>query len=144
MPQPAPGWPDRLILIDGVCVLCSSWAQFVIERNDTFRFLRTQSPQGRLLAESFGIDPDEPQTNVAIVDGTAYFKSDAALMIARHRQGLSWTRVLRLIPRRVRNPLYDWVARNRYAWFGRDRSCLRPTPEMRARCLDDASLTGDS
>lgn len=88
LPQPAPGWPDRVILIDGVCVFCSSWARFIIARDDSFRFLRTQSPQGRTLAESFGIDPDEPQTNVVIVDGIAYFKSDAALMIARHLRGL--------------------------------------------------------
>lgn len=142
MPRPAPGWPDRLILIDGVCVFCSSWARFVISRDDTFRFLRTQSPQGRALAESFGIDPGEPQTNVAVIDGIAYFKSDAALMIARNLRGLSWTRILRVIPRALRNPLYDWVARNRYAWFGREESCLRPAPEMRVRCLDDSSLPG--
>ncbi|WP_262030647.1 thiol-disulfide oxidoreductase DCC family protein [Microvirga sp. Mcv34] len=143
-PQPAPGWHDRLILIDGVCVLCSSWAQFVIRRDETFRFLRIQSPQGRHLAESFGIDPDEPQTNVAIVGGTAYFKSDAALMVARHLRGWAWTRILRIVPRSLRNPLYDRVARNRYTWFGRDEVCLRPTQEMRMRCLDEVALTGVS
>jgi predicted DCC family thiol-disulfide oxidoreductase YuxK len=143
-PQPAPGWPDRLILIDGVCVFCSSWAQFVVRRDETFRFLRIQSPQGRHLAESFGIDPDEPQTNVAIIGGRAYFKSDAALMIARHLRGLAWTRILRIVPRSLRNPLYDWVAQNRYAWFGRDEDCLRPTGEMGVRCLDDVTLTSAS
>lgn len=143
LPQPAPGWPDRLILIDGVCVFCSSWAQFVIKRDDTFRFLRIQLPQGRQLAESFGIDPDEPQTNAVIIDGIAYFKSDAALKIASNLRGLSWTRVLWVIPRSLRNPLYDRVARNRYAWFGRDEACLRPTPDMRARCLDGFDQTGD-
>ncbi|NIX75331.1 thiol-disulfide oxidoreductase DCC family protein [Microvirga terricola] len=146
LPQPAPGAPDRLILIDGVCVLCSSWARFVVERDDGFgfRFLRTQSPQGRALAESFGIDPDEPQTNVAIIDSMAYFKSDAALMIARNLRGLSWTRILHVVPRGLRNLFYHRIARNRYAWFGRDEACLRPTPEMRARCLDDAGVTNAS
>jgi predicted DCC family thiol-disulfide oxidoreductase YuxK len=144
IPQPAPGWPDHVILIDGVCVFCSSWARLVIRRNSTFRFLRTQSPRGRELAESFGIDPDAPQTNVAIVDGIAYFKSDAALMIARHLRGFAWTRILHFIPRALRNPLYDWVARNRYTWFGRDEACLLPTPEMRTRCLDDADFAGGS
>ncbi len=142
-PLPAPGWPDRLILIDGVCVFCTSWARLVIRRDESFLFLRMQSSQGRQLAESFGIDPDEPQTNVAIVDGIAYFKSDAALVVARHLRGLSWTRILRLIPRGARNLVYDRVARNRYAWFGRDEACLRPAPEIRARCLDDTGLTGE-
>lgn len=144
LPQPAPDWPDRLILIDGVCVLCSALVRFVIQRDDHFgfRFMRTQSSQGRALAESFGIDPDNPQTNAVIIEGMAYFKSDAALMIARHLRGLSWTHILYLLPRRLRNPLYDWAARNRYAWFGRDEACLRPTPEMQARCLDGADLAG--
>lgn len=144
-PRPASGWPDDLILFDGVCVLCSYWARFVIERDEAcrFRFLAVQSPQGRRLAESFGIDPDDPETNVVILGGRAFFKSDAALAVAPHLRGMRWTRVLKLAPRGLRNWLYDRVARNRYALFGRDEACLRPTPELAARLLNRSNLPGE-
>ena len=138
LPQAAPGWEDRLILFDGVCVLCASWTRFIIQRDKAgrFRFISIQSPQGRRLAEMFGIDPDDPQTNAVILDGVAYFKSDAALMVMRHLRGMRWTQALTLVPRSLRNRLYDLIARNRYAWFGRDEACLMPTPELAARILD--------
>jgi predicted DCC family thiol-disulfide oxidoreductase YuxK len=124
-----------VILFDGVCVLCSSWVQFVIRRDPDcrFHFLQIQSPQGRQLAESLGIDPDAPETNAVIFDGTAYFKSDAALMVLQHLRGMEWTRALKLIPKGPRDWLYDRIARNRYAWFGRDEACLRPIPEVSTR-----------
>jgi predicted DCC family thiol-disulfide oxidoreductase YuxK len=138
LPQAAPDWEDRLILFDGVCVLCASWTRFIIQRDKAgrFRFISIQSPQGRRLAEMFGIDPDDPQTSAVILDGVAYFKSDAALMVMRHLRGMRWTQALTLVPRGLRNRLYDAIARNRYAWFGRDEACLMPTPELAARLLD--------
>jgi predicted DCC family thiol-disulfide oxidoreductase YuxK len=137
-PRPAPGWPDRLILFDGVCVLCSSWVRFVIRRDEAcrFRFVPIQSSRGRQLAEMLGIDPDDPETNAVILDGMAYFKSDSVLMAARHLRGLQGAGILMALPRGLRDWLYDRVARNRYAWFGRDEACLLPTPELAARLLD--------
>ena len=75
-------WPDdNVILYDGVCVFCSRWVRFVathdIERR--FRFTAIQSPYGTQLAQAFGIDPDDPDTNAVVHGGVAYFKSDAAL-----------------------------------------------------------------
>ncbi len=145
-PRPADGWPDHLILFDGVCILCSSWVRFVVERDEArrFRFMRIQSPQGQRLAEALGIDPHAPETNAVILDGIASFKSDAALQVARHLSGMGWTLPLRAIPRPVRDWLYDRVARNRYALWGRSDSCLRPTPELAARLLDDLEPAADS
>jgi len=85
--RPAPDAPDGLILFDGVCLLCSGWVKFVIERDREmrFRFLPIQSDAGRRFAEQMGVCPDAPQTNVVIHDGRAWFKSDAARGHARVR-----------------------------------------------------------
>jgi len=134
-PLPAAGVDDGTILFDGVCVLCSGWVQFVIERDPTglFRFVPIQSPYGRMLAQKFGIDAEAPETNVVVVDGMAYFKADAALAVLTKLPGWSWAGISRITPRSVRNWLYDRVARNRYTLFGRTDTCLMPTPDLARR-----------
>ena len=71
-----------------------------------------------------------------------YFKSDSVLMAARHLRGLHGAGLLMPLPRALRDWLYDRVARNRYAWFGRDEACLIPTPELAARLLDHPERAG--
>ncbi|HEX3883714.1 MAG TPA: DCC1-like thiol-disulfide oxidoreductase family protein [Stellaceae bacterium] len=136
-PQAAEGVPDRLILFDGVCVFCSRWARFVIDRDRDARFcfVAVQEPLGAALAQRFGIDPAMPETNAVILGGRAYFKSDAAVAVLSSLPGWGWARVLRAVPRHLRDGLYDIVARNRYRWFGRGDTCLIPTPELAARLL---------
>ncbi|MCB8819060.1 thiol-disulfide oxidoreductase DCC family protein [Microvirga rosea] len=138
-PRPVSGLPDSLILFDGVCILCSSWVRFILEHETSprFRFMRIQSASGRALATALGIDSDEPETNVVIVGGNAYFKADAALAVLHHLKGYGWTRCLGAIPRPVRNWLYDRVARNRYALFGKDERCLLPSPALAGRIMDE-------
>jgi predicted DCC family thiol-disulfide oxidoreductase YuxK len=134
-PLPAADLPDGVILFDGLCVLCSWWVQFVIDRDPDaqFRFLAIQSPRGRDLAAQLGIDPDEPQTNAVILRGTAYFKSDAALKILIHLRGGRWMVIGLLLPRSLRNWIYDRVALNRYEWFGRRTVCLNPASDAARR-----------
>ena len=81
MPRTIGDAPDRLILFDGVCVLCSWWVRFVIERDAgaRFRFVATQTPRGSALATRLGVDVANPETNVAIINGCAYLKSDATI-----------------------------------------------------------------
>ena len=100
-PLPAVGVADGTILFDGVCVLCSWWVRFVIERDRTarFRFVPIQSPYGGMLADRFGIDIDAPETNVVVVDGIAHFKADAAIAVLVQLPGWPWTSALRLVPR---------------------------------------------
>ncbi len=77
-------WPDDdVILYDGVCVFCSRWVRFVATRDvdQRFRFTAIQSSYGTRLAQAFGIDPDDPDTNAVIHGGAAFFKSDAALTV---------------------------------------------------------------
>jgi predicted DCC family thiol-disulfide oxidoreductase YuxK len=131
-PQPVDGVPDRVILFDGVCVLCSRWARFVIARDPaaTFRFVAMQEPYGTALARRLGIDLAFPETSAVVLGGTAFFKSDAALEVVSRLPGWVWVRPLRLVPRFLRDAVYDLISRNRYRWFGRTEGCWLPTPDL--------------
>ncbi|MGJ4953800.1 thiol-disulfide oxidoreductase DCC family protein [Bradyrhizobium sp. HKCCYLS20291] len=132
-------WPDDdVILYDGVCVFCSRWVQFVIARDTArrFRFTPIQSPYGTRLAQAFGIDPDEPDTNAVIHGGKAHLKSDAALTVLSNLSGWRWTQALFAVPKPLRDAVYSVVARNRYRIFGKYDSCFVPDAELRKRVLE--------
>lgn len=138
-PEPVSGEPDGLVLFDGVCVLCSRWVQFVIARDSAarFRFLAIQSDRGRRLAARLGIDPDDPQTNVVVLDGLAYFKLDAAIQLLGTLPGWSIVRLLAHLPRAVTEAFYDRIARSRYRVFGRRTTCLVPSAGLMRHFLQD-------
>ena len=126
-------------LFDGVCNLCNRSVAHII-RNDPagrFHFASLQSSVARSLGSKFGFDPATLDTIVLIENGCVYTRSDAALRIARRLQGPSrhWY-LASVIPRPVRDALYDWVSRNRYHWFGRRAACMVPGPGVRERFLD--------
>jgi len=132
-------WPDDdVILYDGVCVFCSRWVRFVASRDTErrFRFTAIQSGYGTRLAQAFGIDPADPDTNAVIHGGVACFKSDAALTVLSALPGWGWARALRAVPRPLRDGVYNLVARNRYRIFGRYETCFVPDAEMRARVME--------
>jgi predicted DCC family thiol-disulfide oxidoreductase YuxK len=111
--------------------------RFVIAHDPERRFSFTpiQSERGRSLAHRFGIDPEAPQTNAVIWNRRAWFKSDAALTVLGALPGLRWLGGLKAVPRALRDPVYDLIARNRYRIFGRTGTCMVPTPADRARFL---------
>jgi predicted DCC family thiol-disulfide oxidoreductase YuxK len=132
-------WPDDdIILFDGVCIFCSYWIRFIAKRDraQRFRFTPIQSDYGSRLARTFGINPDDPDTNAVVHGGVVYFKSDAALTVLSLLPGWSWARVLLLTPRALRNPIYDLIAKNRYRIFGRTEACMIPDTAMRARVIE--------
>ena len=132
-------WPDDdVILYDGVCVFCSRWIRFVAARDTKrhFRFTAIQSGYGTRLAQAFGIDPDDPDTNAVIHSGYAFFKSDAALTVLGALPGWGWVRVLRSVPKPLRDAVYNLVARNRYRIFGKYEECFVPDAGMRARVME--------
>jgi predicted DCC family thiol-disulfide oxidoreductase YuxK len=132
-------WPDDdVILYDGVCIFCSRWVRFVIARDTArrFRFTPIQSGYGTRLAKSFGIDPDDPDTNAVVHGGVAYMKSDAALTVLSHLPGWTWTRALFAVPKPLRDAVYSLIARNRYRIFGKYETCFVPDADMRARVLE--------
>jgi predicted DCC family thiol-disulfide oxidoreductase YuxK len=134
-----PRWPDDdVILYDGVCVFCSRWVHFVAVRdaNRRFRFTAIQSGYGTRLAQAFGIDPADPDTNAVIHGGVARFKSDAALTVLSALPGWGWTRVLFSVPKPLRNAVYNLVARNRYRIFGKYDECFVPDAAMRGRVME--------
>lgn len=127
-----------MILYDGVCVFCSRWVRFVATRDVArpFRFTAIQSGYGARLAQAFGIDPDDPDTNAVIHGGEAFFKSDAALTVLSNLPGWGWVRTLRMLPKGWRDAVYGLVARNRYRIFGKYEECFVPDEGLRARVME--------
>ena len=129
----------RILLFDGVCHLCEAAVQFVLKRDPSghFHFAALQSETGRRLLKLRGLGAVNLTTMVLIEDDKHYTRSDAALRVARRLSGL-WPllSVFCIVPRRLRNVAYDWIARNRYRWFGKREACLMPTAELRRRFLE--------
>jgi predicted DCC family thiol-disulfide oxidoreductase YuxK len=127
-----------VIVFDGMCVMCSRFAQIVIRRDTgrRFRLLAAQSALGAALYRHYGLDPVDYETNVLVEEGQAYFKSEASIRILE-RLGMPWSlaTVGRGLPLGVRDWLYGAVARNRLRWFGVREQCFVPRPEDRDRFL---------
>jgi len=127
-----------IVLFDGVCHFCHGVVRFVVARDpkEQIRFAPLQSKVGQELAAVCGAETQDVDSVILIADGRAYTKSDAGLRIAARLSGL-WPvlKVFLLVPRPIRNWVYDYVARNRYRWFGKAPECLAPTAELRRRFL---------
>ncbi len=127
------------LIFDGVCHLCNQSIDFVIrkDRKGQFRYTANQMEAGKRILISHGVDPEDVQTVYLLQDGKLYTKSTAALRIAR-MLGFPWSLfyALIIIPAPLRDLIYNWVARNRYRWFGKKESCRLPSPEERALFLD--------
>jgi predicted DCC family thiol-disulfide oxidoreductase YuxK len=132
-------WPDdNIILYDGICVFCSRWIRFVAKRDASriFRFTAIQSDYGTRLARAFNIDPGDPDTNAVIHGGVAYFKSDAALTVLAALPGWGWVRLLRGMPKPLRDAVYTLVASNRYRIFGKYETCFLGDDSFRTRVIE--------
>ena len=129
-----------VILFDGVCNLCNGFVQFVIarDRRAVFRFASLQSGAAAALFNEHQHDGVLPDSVVLVEEGRVYTQSSAALRVAR-RLGFPWnvSGALLVVPRPLRDAVYAWVARNRYAWFGKRDVCMVPTPDLRGRFLSE-------
>ena len=130
---------DRAIVIfDGKCVMCSGFAQLILRRDTHFQFrlLAAQSPLGAALYRHYGLDPADYETNILIERGLPKIKSEASIRILT-QLGFPWSmaRLGWLLPWMIRDRLYDFVARNRFNWFGVRESCYVPQPGDDARFL---------
>lgn len=128
----------RIILFDGVCNFCDASVQFIIKRDPANHFLFTslQSEKGLELTKKYAI-PEDVDSLVLIENGKAFTKSSAALRIAKKLDGL-WHLffLFILVPRKIRDGVYNYVARNRYKWFGKkEDACMLPSPEQRKRFI---------
>lgn len=120
-----------VILFDGVCNLCNGTVNFLLKRDSKkqFRFASLQSETGEFLKHQYGI-PDGTDSVVLIKSETIYFKSDAVFEIAGMLP-YPWKIVafLKIIPKKTGDNLYDWIAKNRYRWFGKLETCRIPSAE---------------
>ena len=130
----------KIILFDGVCNLCNSAVQFVIkhDKKDSFRFVALQSELGREILAYIGIDAKNIDSIVLYEPGVAYYyKSDAAMQIAKNLKGVfSLATVFKILPTGIRNQVYDYIAKNRYKWYGKKENCMIPTPELKIKFLE--------
>ncbi|MCR5862255.1 thiol-disulfide oxidoreductase DCC family protein [Flavobacterium sp. J372] len=129
----------KIILFDGVCNLCDATVQRVIEhdKKDVFRFAAIQSEIGRQIINHIGIDTAKTDSIILYEPGHAYYyKAEAAMKIAKQMGG--WYSIVgwfSFLPEWISNGMYDYVARNRYKWYGKKNECMIPTPELKAKFL---------
>lgn len=125
-----------IVLFDGVCNLCNGAVRFIIDRDPAgrFRFASLQSSAARAVLGASAVEDPLPDSIVLVASGRVTTRSTAILRIARGLK-FPWPLLYAfiVIPRRLRDAVYDVVARNRYRWFGRREVCMVPTPELRER-----------
>ena len=132
--------PQPVYFFDGICVLCSGFVRFCLEHDGdgTLLFASAQSSLGARVVSALGLPASTlDRTILLIEDGRVFSQSTAVLRALRHLRG--WPRLLfplSWVPRPIRDPLYDLVARHRYRWFGRRPACFVPDPATRHRFLD--------
>ena len=133
----AVSWMNSVVLFDGDCRFCHAGVQFIIKRDsqEMFYFASQQSDAGQRLLKEYRV-PADIDSIVLIENGKVYIKSTAALRICRHLRG-GWKSlyVFRFMPIVIRDSVYNWIARNRYKWFGKEDSCSIPSDRVRKRFL---------
>ncbi len=130
---------SKIVLFDGVCNLCAGSVVFIVkrDRNKTYKFAWAQSETGKELLRWCGLPADYLDTVVYIENGVPYYKSTAALKIAK---GLCmpWpilAGLLMAIPISIRDWGYNKIAKNRYQWFGKTDVCIVPNRDSSSRFL---------
>ena len=130
----------KIVLFDGVCNLCNGTVQYIIKRDkkDVFRFALLQSEMGQQFIKERNIDTSNIDSIILIEPNVAYYvRSDAAIEIANELGGF-WgllTIFKHIVPVSIRDGVYNFIAKNRYKWFGKKDQCMIPTPELKDKFL---------
>ena len=126
--------PHPVILFDGVCNLCSGSVQFIIKHDpqQQFRFASLQSAFGQQVLEKYKLPLTAFGSFILLENGTIYTKSSGALRVVNKLNG-AWPalNIFMIVPPFIRNAVYDFVAKNRYQWFGKKEECWIPTPSLK-------------
>lgn len=129
----------KILLFDGVCNLCDNTVQFIIknDKKDVFRFVALQSELGQQILKHIGVDTSKTDSIILYEPGHAYYyKAEAAIRIAKILGSyFSLLGIFSILPKGLSNKVYDYVAKNRYKWYGKKEECMIPTPEMKAKFL---------
>ena len=133
-----PGVGHPVLLFDGVCNLCNASVQWVLKRDNkgVFRFAALQSDAGQQLLKQHGSLPEQFDSVVLAAGGRIFLRSDAVLELLWLLGGF-WRSLycFKILPRPLRDALYNFVAKNRYRWFGRREECWLPKVEWKDRFL---------
>jgi predicted DCC family thiol-disulfide oxidoreductase YuxK len=129
----------KIILFDGVCNLCDSAVQFIIknDRKDIFRFVALQSDLGQEIQNKIGVNSKDIDSIILYIPQIAYYnKSLAAIKIASDLSGFySFMVIFEIFPQKFSDYIYDYIAKNRYKWYGKKQSCMMPTAELKSKFL---------
>jgi predicted DCC family thiol-disulfide oxidoreductase YuxK len=129
---------QQIILFDGVCHLCNHAVKYVIQHDPDkkFLFVAFQSAAGANICGLFGVSPLQQESVLLIKEGKVFNKSNAVIAILRQCKGwASFFLLFSWLPEKWRNQIYDWVAKNRYKWWGKRDTCMLPTPDVLERFL---------
>jgi predicted DCC family thiol-disulfide oxidoreductase YuxK len=130
----------KIILFDGVCNMCNNSVTKVIknDKKNKFLFAALQSENGNKIVSKLGIDISKTDSIILWEKENSYdVKSTAIIKIMNDFGGFwSFTKLLWIFPESFRNLIYDFIAKNRYKWFGKKESCMMPTPQLKAKFLD--------
>ena len=127
-----------IILFDGICNLCNGAVNFIIrqDRKKTFRFAALQSAAGQQLLQQYHLSPSDFNSFILIDQNKYYQQSTAALKVAAKLSWYwQWTQLFWIIPRFLRDIVYNIIAKYRYVWFGKKEQCMLPTPEIKDRFI---------
>lgn len=128
----------QLILFDGVCNFCDETIQKVIkaDKNNVFVFASLQSELGQEILKYIGVDSSTDSIILYQPNVAYYTESDAVIEIAKHLSGIyPLLQTGKILPKALRNKMYQYVARNRYKWYGKKEECMIPSPEIRSKFL---------
>ncbi|MFN7100133.1 MAG: thiol-disulfide oxidoreductase DCC family protein [Flavobacterium sp.] len=124
----------KIIIFDGLCNLCDASVQKIIKHDskDVFRFVASQSTLGQEIINYLGIDTTKTDSIILYQPGVAYYyKAEAAFEIAKDLGGIFvFGALISWLPKLILNAMYDYVARNRYKWYGKKEACIVPTKEI--------------
>lgn len=127
-----------IVLFDGVCNFCNAVVNFLIQQDKkkVLRFAAMQSETGKELLLKYNFPPDYLKSFVLIKDGKAYTKSTAALKLFDHLPWYwKWIQTFWVVPKPLRDGVYEFISEQRYKWFGKKDQCMLPTPDVRGRFL---------
>lgn len=128
-----------IAFVDGQCTLCTSCARFIarFDRKQEFRICRIQGPLGRAVVRHYGLDPDDPESWLYLIEGRAHTALDGMMRAGARMGGAGrLLQVFRLLPRIAQDWLYRGIARKRYRIFGYTDLCAVPDAALRARLIE--------
>ncbi|SDW74162.1 Predicted thiol-disulfide oxidoreductase YuxK, DCC family [Lutibacter oricola] len=127
-----------IVLFDGVCNLCNSSINFIIKHDTKERFLfaSLQSDAAKEILLQFTSKKNDLSSILYIENNKLYSNSSAALRISKYlRTPINWMYAFIIVPKFIRNAVYNYIAKNRYKWYGKKESCMIPSPELKKRFL---------